>query len=163
MIEQVIEIRVYGTPGPQGSKRFMGTHGGRGVMVESSKKVKPWRDAVRGDAIVAHQAVPNWKPLDEPLYAEMVFTFARPRSHYRTGRNAHLLRDAAPARPLAKPDVSKLCRSTEDALTDAGVWCDDARVVEYTRLAKVYAGEDDDAMDAPGVVIRIYQIKEDTA
>ena len=43
----VITIRVYGTPAPQGSKR----HVGRGVMVESSKKVKPWREAVKQAAL----------------------------------------------------------------------------------------------------------------
>jgi Holliday junction resolvase RusA-like endonuclease len=153
----IIEIAVYGTPAPQGSKSFKGISGGRGIMVESSKKVKPWRDAVRADAIVERQAMTAFAVLDEPLYVEMVFTFVRPRSHYRTGRNAHLLRDGAPTRPSAKPDVSKLCRSTEDALTDAGIWRDDARVVEYTRLAKVFAGEDKDALDSPGAVIRVYR------
>lgn len=155
----VMEFAVYGTPGPQGSKNFMGvTSGGFGKMVESSKKVKPWRDAVRADAIQARQVLPGFVLLDEPLCVEMVFTSVRPKSHYRTGRNAHLLRDQAPLRPVAKPDASKLCRSTEDALTDAGVWKDDARVVEYTRLAKVYAGEDKDALDSPGVLIRIYRL-----
>ena len=43
----MITITVYGMPGPQGSKRFVGTRGGRGVMVESSAKVKPWREAVK--------------------------------------------------------------------------------------------------------------------
>lgn len=158
--ELVFELVVYGTPGPQGSKAFMGMHGGHGVMRESSKKVKPWREAVRWEAIAARQGeLPEpMATLDEPLIAEMVFTAVRPKSHYRTGRNSHLLRDGAPLRPLAKPDVSKLCRSTEDALTDAGVWKDDARVVEYTRLAKVYAGEDKDALNSPGVVIRLYRI-----
>ena len=37
-----LTFRVYGTPAPQGSKR----HVGRGVMVESSKKVAPWRQDV---------------------------------------------------------------------------------------------------------------------
>ena len=36
-----ITLTVRGLPAPQGSKR----HIGRGVMVESSKRVKPWRDA----------------------------------------------------------------------------------------------------------------------
>jgi hypothetical protein len=52
--------------------------------------------------------------------------------------------------------------STEDALTDAGVWEDDSRVVEYKRLAKVFPGEDVDALDVPGAVIRISRISDGT-
>jgi len=157
---RMIAITVYGTPGPQGSKRYVGSkNGGRGIMIESSKKVKPWREAVRGEAVLARQALGETAleraPLDEPLFLRMVFTVARPRGHYRTGKNAHLLRDGAPARPSGTPDLSKLARSTEDALTEAGIWRDDARVVEYLRLAKVYANEDPDALDAPGVKIEV--------
>ena len=53
--------------------------------------------------------------------------------------------------------MSKLARSTEDALTDAGLWRDDSRVVEYTRLAKVWANEDRDALGVPGAVIRVWR------
>lgn len=153
----VLQVVVRGTPAPQGSKR----HVGRGIMVESSKHVKPWRDAVRTDAVNAAELDferVGMFPLDCPLIVDMVFTALRPKSHYRTGRNAHLLRDDAPARPMGAPDLSKLARSTEDALTDAGVWRDDSRVVEYGRLAKVYAGEDRDALDQPGAVIRLYRL-----
>ena len=44
----MIAFDVFGLPGPQGSKRFVGrTKTGRGLMVESSAKVKPWREAVK--------------------------------------------------------------------------------------------------------------------
>jgi Holliday junction resolvase RusA-like endonuclease len=148
MTSPLIAITVHGTPAPQGSKR----HVGRGVMVESSKHVRPWRDAVRAEAVAARDGAPS---LDGPLLVDMVFTFARPRGHYRTGRNAHLLGTRAPRFPAGPPDLSKLARATEDALTDAGIWVDDSRVVEYGRLAKVYAGEDPDALDSPGALIRI--------
>ena len=148
-------IVVHGMPAPQGSKR----HVGRGVMVESSKKVKPWREAVRSTAVnvlsKAGRGILAREEFERGIVVDMVFTATRPKSHYRTGKNAHLLRDDAPPRPTSAPDLSKLARSTEDALTDAGVWRDDARVVEYGRLAKVYAGEDTDALDTPGAVIRV--------
>jgi crossover junction endodeoxyribonuclease RusA len=149
-----IRLVVYGHPAPQGSKK----HVGKGVMVESSKYVKPWREDVRASAEAWIAPRRPWVSLDEALLVRMVFSFARPRSHYRTGRNAHLLRDGAPARPHGIPDVSKLARSTEDALTSAGIWRDDARVVDYGRLAKVYVGEDPEALDAPGVVITVDRI-----
>jgi hypothetical protein len=57
--------------------------------------------------------------------------------------------------------VSKLIRSTEDALTDSGAWKDDALVVEYDRAAKVYIGEDPEALDAPGarIVVRLLALQ----
>jgi len=143
------EVIVRGIPGPQGSKRHVG--GGR--MIESSKKVKPWREAVVAAAVEARAEA---AALTGPLAVEMVFTLTRPRGHYRSGRNAHLLGTRAPAQPATKPDLSKLARSTEDALTTAGVYRDDALIAEYRRLAKVWAGEDPDALDSPGAVIRIY-------
>jgi len=138
----VMTIKVYGIPGPQGSKRFMGVKGGRGVMVESSKKVKPWREDVKAAAEIVRGLR---APLDCPLRLHMVFTLPKPSS--------------APKRrqtwPMRTPDLSKLARSTEDALTAAGVWKDDARVVEYGLLAKRYPNEGRGALEAPGVWIEI--------
>jgi Holliday junction resolvase RusA-like endonuclease len=160
-----VRIVVYGTPAPQGSKRFVGMHGGHATMVESSKKVKPWRQDVRAAAIEAWSGpfpIPM-APLDGPLVVRMVFTIVRPRGHYRTGKNANQLRADAPARPCVTPDLSKLARSTEDALTEAGLWRDDSRVVEYSRLAKVYANEDPDALASPGAVIDVCRLSEVSA
>jgi Holliday junction resolvase RusA-like endonuclease len=75
----------------------------------------------------------------------MVFTLPKPKSAPKRRRSW----------PNRTPDVSKLARSTEDALTTAGIWADDARVVEYTRLAKVFPREDPDALESSGVVIEI--------
>ena len=148
----MIAFIVRGHPAPQGSKR----HVGNGRMVESSKHVAPWREAVRHTATISYALTNPEGPIDAPIVVDMVFTFARPKSHYRTGRNAHLLRDAAPTHPTGPPDLSKLARSTEDALTDAGVWRDDALVWRYGELAKVYPGTHPDALDTPGAVIRVY-------
>jgi Holliday junction resolvase RusA-like endonuclease len=147
-----VVIVVRGLPAPQGSKR----HVGAGVMIESSKKVKPWRQDVKYAAL--ETIGDDWVPLDGPLAASMTFTFARGQGHYRTGRNAHLLRDGAPIRPAVTPDLSKILRSTEDALTGI-VWKDDARVVEYVRLGKYYAGDTaEDVLSVPGCVIRVWQL-----
>ncbi|MEU8756265.1 RusA family crossover junction endodeoxyribonuclease [Streptomyces chartreusis] len=154
-----VTITVHGLPAPQGSKR----HVGNGVMIESSKKVKPWRQDVKHAALTIVEALDDWTVLDGPLAVSMVFTFDRPKGHYRTGRNAHLLRDAAPTRPAGTPDLSKIVRSTEDALTGV-VWKDDARVVEYSRLGKFYAGTSAlDVLAAPGCVIRVWPLTEAVA
>jgi Holliday junction resolvase RusA-like endonuclease len=150
MTEPLITITAYGRPAPQGSKRHVG--GGR--MVESSKALGPWRDAVKAAALQLRTA--DWTPLDGPLSVSMVFTFARPKSHYRTGRNAALLRADAPAQPQTAPDLSKLIRASEDALTDAGIWADDARVVNFAETGKFYAGDAPHTLTSPGAVIRIW-------
>lgn len=142
--DQVITIIVYGSPAPQGSKKFVGVskRTGRGIMVESSKRLRPWREDVKGTALAVRNGAP---PLDGPLLGRMVFTLPKPKSAPRTRRTW----------PDKKPDVSKLVRSTEDALKDAGIYTDDARIVEYSRVAKVFPGEDPEALEAPGVRIEI--------
>jgi len=127
-------------------------------MVESSKNVKPWREAVQAAAFQARLDAGEIPMLFGPVALVMVFTVMRPKQHYRTGRNAHLLRDNAPIQPTSPPDLSKLARSTEDALETAGVFRNDALIAEYRRLAKVWANEDPDALDSPGAVIRIWTI-----
>lgn len=140
----LLRIEVRGLPAPQGSKRFVGMRGGKGVMVESSAKVKPWREDVRHAAERA-LSLAFLPPFDEAVCVRMVFTLPKPTS--------------APKRrvtyPMRTPDLSKLIRSTEDALTSAGVWRDDARVVE-TFAAKRYPGEGLDALDVPGAVILVW-------
>lgn len=70
----------------------------------------------------------DFVPFDGPVKVTMHFVCKRPKSHYRTGRYAHLLKDSAPLWKATSPDLSKLIRSTEDALTTAGVWHDDRQV-----------------------------------
>ena len=134
-----VRFNVLGTPAGQGSKAFKGIHGGKAIMVESSKKLQPWRDAVLAAALQAMNGIPS-----EPLFRGAVavhatFYFARPKAHFRTGRNCHLLRDGAPRfYQSTKPDIDKVLRATFDALTSAGVWVDDARVAEEISR-KLYA------------------------
>lgn len=148
-------IIVIGDPAPQGSKKFVGTNkAGRGILVESSKKVRPWRQDVVAAAMIARERVgadgqrETLPALDGPLRAKVVFTVRKPASAPKKRRTF----------PCTKPDLSKLLRSTEDALVTAGAIADDARIVEFSRLAKVYPGEDPDSLDAPGVRITIEKV-----
>lgn len=144
----MIVLIVYGSPAPQGSKKLVGTytdkHGRvRGMMAEASAKVKPWRQDVKSKAEELRLLQPDLPRLEGPVVARMVFTMPKPKSAPKRRRTF----------PMTKPDLSKLIRSTEDALTDSGLIADDARIVEYSRAAKVYPGEDPEALDAPGVRI----------
>ncbi len=133
----MIEFTVVGLPAPQGSKRFVGhAKSGRGILVESSRKVKPWREAVK------YAALETGKRISGPVTVLMVFALPRPASAPQKRRF-----------PDRKPDLSKLIRSTEDAISDSGTWEDDARVIMCV-ARKVYAGSPGE-MAIPGVRIRI--------
>lgn len=145
----MIQLRVMGTPAPQGSKRAY-ARGGRVQLVESSKSVRPWREAVVGEAVRVGEA---GRMLAGPLRVEVMFFLRRPASHYGTGRNAGRLKHGAPQWPAARPDVDKTLRSTLDALVQAGVIVDDALVVDllgrkrYTHIDR-----------APGALIQIEEM-----
>jgi hypothetical protein len=66
----------------------------------------------------------------------MTFTLPPPENplpHRQTHRPPQTRR--APARPTGYPDLSKLARSTEDALTGI-LWDDDAQITGYTTLTQ---------------------------
>ncbi|CAA2393625.1 hypothetical protein [Xanthomonas phage Tabio] len=147
-----MKIVVYGDPAPQGSKSFKGIHGGHAVLAESSKRVAPWRQDVKvaAEAEIGRREDPgDWVPMDGPLLLVVVFTLPAPLS----------LPKRRASYPSKLPDLSKLVRSTEDALTAAGVWKDDARVVEC-RAIKTYPadtlGAHPDALRRPGAVIQVH-------
>jgi len=113
------ELRVYGTPAPQGSKRAFNNR-----IVEVSKRVKPWREAI----VKAAEKQP-YPMMTKPVVVRIVFFFERPKSHYRTGRNSGLLKDTAPHNHITTPDLDKLVRSTLDGCVQAGMIEDDKLVV----------------------------------
>jgi Holliday junction resolvase RusA-like endonuclease len=138
-------VTVYGNPAPQGSKR----HVGNGVMVESSKAVKPWREAVKHALVGLRESRQSdpWTPIQGPVAVELVFTVAKPASAPKRTRTW----------PARRPDLDKLIRSTLDAITDSGAIRDDAQVVELT-AAKRYPGEGEHALTTPGAWIRITEV-----
>ena len=129
---QLLSCTVPGTPQAQGSKRSLGL--GR-PFIETNKHLAPWR----ADAIASLRA--EWGsegPYLDAVKVSAVFVYQRPKSHYRTGRNAHLLRDDAPIFKTSAPDLDKLQRALGDALTQAGVLRDDALIVQWGRVSKIW-------------------------
>lgn len=108
----MVEFFVRGLPAPQGSKR----HVGNGVMVESSRKVAPWREDVRQAAVRALSGEP---PLTGPVRVELDFFLRRPTSAPKWRKL-----------PSVRPDIDKLVRSTLDALKSAGLYEDDSQVCD---------------------------------
>jgi crossover junction endodeoxyribonuclease RusA len=128
-----MHIRVNGIPGPQGSKR----HVGGGVMIESSKAVGPWRDAIRTECQRLTGATIAY-PRPAAVVVNICFTLPRPVGHLGLGRNAGKPKPSAPDYPAVKPDIDKLERAVLDGLTAGGAWSDDAQVVSCLTV-KAYA------------------------
>ena len=133
-----IEITVFGEPAPQGSKK----HVGHGIMIESSKKVAPWRESV---VWAAREAIRRDGMIPGPVEVTIEFYLRRPKS--------------APKKvtmPFRKPDIDKLVRSTFDSLVTAGVIEDDARVVSLA--ARKHFCTDDESLyglEIPGARILV--------
>ena len=140
---ECVDLIIVGTPAPQGSKKFVGMRGGHAVLVESSKKVKPWREQVE------FQARQTGKVIRGPVRLEITFYFARPKNHTLKGGGKSW---AWTAWPITYPDSSKCLRSTEDALVTAGLIEDDSHVVT-TLVWKLYA---DDRV--PGAFIEVSRV-----
>lgn len=167
LVEVLFTTTVRGTPAPQGSKHARPIYRGSGpnqqftgkvATVESSDtRVKTWRGDVRAAAETVMESMPGLFPLAGPLVVRLVMSVARPKSHYGTRG----LLPSAPKQPSGQPDLSKLARSTEDALGSAGVFKSDAQIVEYARLAKVYIASDPDSLSYPGARIQIGGYRED--
>lgn len=139
-----LRIVVRDDPAPQGSKR----HVGNGRMIEqSAAKIKTWREAVKAAAITSWVQDHVTFPLTGPVEVTVVFTLHKPLSAPKTRRTW----------PSKRPDLDKLVRSTFDALGAAGVWRDDAQVVEL-HAHKRYPNDGPDALETPGAVIYIAEV-----
>lgn len=119
-----VEFWVPGRPAPQGSKK----HVGRGILIESSKAVGPWRERVA----LAAAAVLAGRPMfsrGDALSVSITFVMPRPSGTPK--------RSTPPA--VKRPDIDKLSRACLDAITDVIIH-DDSAVVELRavkRLAEI--------------------------
>jgi Holliday junction resolvase RusA-like endonuclease len=148
-VSAVCEFTVTGTPVTQGSKTgfVVKTASGHRAIVadQNAKKLKPWREAVRQDAITA---MAGRDPFTGPVTVTVRFALARPSSAPKTRRTWPT--------GARSGDVDKLLRAILDALTDAGVFADDAQVVRAEAI-KDYAGYGlNDRLTTPGAAITVH-------
>lgn len=129
-MDEVVFV-VYGRPQQMGSKKAF-VRGNRAIITDdNSAHRKQWANAV---STAAAGAMARRNVLDGAVMVRVAFHFRRPKAHYGTGRNAHLLKSAAPHWHSQTPDLDKLIRCLNDALTGV-VWRDDSLVcrIEATR------------------------------
>ena len=144
-------FRIKGVPGAQGSKVMTRW----GSMRESSSRVGPWRQAVMWQTENDYL----FPPIIDPVCVDIIFFFARPKSHYGTGKNADKLKDSAPEHCTSSShgDIDKLCRSTLDGLavrSGGNVIRDDSQVVRLC-AEKRYASAD----EATGALVTIVPLR----
>jgi Holliday junction resolvase RusA-like endonuclease len=130
-----MEIRIYGDPAPQGSKRVF-----NGRIVEASgNKLKVWRKAIA--AACQNKVTEEHSLLLGPVRVEVEFYLPRPASVTIKKR----------ALPIVPPDLDKLLRGLLDGIGQSEViWGDDSQVVQIDAV-KLYADETE-----PGATVTIY-------
>lgn len=132
---RVLSFFVTGTPVPKGSMSAFVRPGSRFASVTASngKTLRPWAATIGAEARIFWTKEPTLLP----LYVQLEFHFARPKSHYRTGKRSAELRENVSRFVSTKPDADKLTRAVWDAMTGI-VYRDDAQIVQE-RSAKFYA------------------------
>lgn len=126
-----------GVPRPQGSKRGL-VVSGRVRLVEMSKGLKPWREAVYVRAVQAIRLRGSVSVFHGPVSVVLEFVMPRPKR---------------PTKPACdtSPDLDKLCRAVFDGLTGAALK-DDSQVVRLV-ASKRYARPG--GLEHPGCSISI--------
>ncbi len=138
-------ITVIGNPLAKNKKRARWVDGKPKVYPDQSHR--PW-SALVIDAV--EQAGLAGKRFTGPLRVDCTWRFRRPRKHYRTGKHENELRSDAPFYVSNKPDRDNLDKAVLDALTQSGIWVDDAQA-STGMLRREYVGP----CDLPGMTIVI--------
>ena len=136
--------KTIGDPAPQGSKRYVGN----GRMIESYKRLKPWREQIVADA----QALGLPQTITGAVSVSLVFCFIRPKSHFNSKGG---MKPSAPPYKVSKPDADKLARAVLDSLTIAGIIKDDSLVTTLSVQKRYCVGT-----EPPGVLITVMDMEE---
>lgn len=127
-----LNVVVYGTPKPAGSKRAFVVNG-RAVVSDANANSKPWKIQVAqhvGEIMAERGGL-----FDGPLRVTFAFYLRRPKGHFKKDGSLSASGRRKPY-PDVKPDGLKLARGVEDALSGVA-YRDDAQIVDGRQL-KLY-------------------------
>lgn len=151
-----------GYPMARGGRNRDGSYRKGSVIVNvtsDNAQLKKWRKAI---ADAAREAWGDRTPIEaESLMVEAHFYLKRPDGHWGSGRNAHLLKDWAPAAPLTFPDADKLLRAALDGMT--GIIYKDDSLVTKAPPEKHYAVPDGSEHEGQGMTIVVLRREQQTA
>lgn len=116
----------FGTPKPQGSKRYLGVSpSGHPRFVEASD-VKPWRKVIAQAVMNEWNRTGDSSKFTDPVVVTATFVMPKPKTVKRLW-------------PSVAPDTDKLCRALGDALSvDISAIEDDSLIVRW-EATKIYA------------------------
>jgi len=101
----------------------------KGGTYDPSKKDKD-------DFIKAIENFPEEK-MTKPLKCVLNFYCKRPKNHYKTGKNAHILKDTSPKYNINNKDLDNMVKFVLDALNDK-LYTDDSLIFEIS-CSKMYS------------------------
>lgn len=134
-----ISFTVFGKPAQMGSKKAFVPKGWKRAIItdDNSEKRKQWAGAVSQEAgtVMAGREL-----LTCGLNVSAKFYFRRPAIHFGTGKNAAVLKAAAPVNHTQTPDLDKLVRCLKDALSGV-VYRDDSQVCGLDGTGKYWTTE----------------------
>ena len=148
----MIEFFVPGICRTAGSKSaFKDKKTGKVHVTHAGKYSKEWMNVVKWFAM---KQTNRMILLEGPLILKLIFLRDRPKGHFGTSRGEPTkeIKSSSPTFPISKPDLTKLTRAVEDALTGI-VWKDDSQVVRQ-ETAKRYCSP----TEKPGVHVSIVEV-----
>ena len=126
---------IAGTPKPQGRPRAFS----RGGFSKVYSPMTEWKEKVQYHSEKQIELSKFFQ--NEALEVELKYYFKHPKSHYRTGKNAGLLKDWARTEKVTKrPDLDNLNKAILDAMQTAKLINDDSYIVKLTS-SKEYSTE----------------------
>lgn len=150
----MIILWVPGIPAPGGSKKQMLSHTtGKIITMDACDRNADWRSQV---AQAAYLEMVGKKPMMGPLSVRFEFTLPRPKSHYLTGKNKHILKKYTPSYHIVKPDLTKLIRAAEDACTGI-IWRDDCQIARQEGVK--YYQHSFPRTENAGLVMRVCELE----
>lgn len=148
-----VRFVVYGTPATKGNKSaFPVRRGGAltGQVVLREGKSESFKDWNRRVVEVVQGIAEDGAPLlDGPIVASVSFYLPKPSTAPKRKRTW----------PMRKPDLDKLLRAILDPMIDV-VIADDARIVEFSRLEKVYAVDATPEDPRPRAEVALWRYEE---
>lgn len=120
-----LEFKVVGLPIAQPRHRAACRNGFPSLYLPSKHAVHAYKQSIGEAASVAQE---DKATIEGCVKLDVIFVFKAPKkSQIKNWR-------------CAKPDIDNLLKAVLDGLTDAGIWCDDAQVVQI-HAGKCYGVE----------------------
>jgi Holliday junction resolvase RusA-like endonuclease len=149
-VDRALRFTVLGRGQQRGSKQALVRYNNQGQPItkngrvltfakDDNPKSLSYMQEVKSVALLAMDQQ-SFKMLTNPIELSIIFWFKRPQSHYGSGSNANVVKSSSPKHHAQSPDLAKLVRCLEDALTGIA-WQDDKQVFRYKLIERRWTTE----------------------